>query len=181
MSHASADVQRAVGIHSHLARDITTILNGQQGRRKEWRFALASVRVAGEHPATEVRPRLLIGGIGIVHEHDGRVALSCPKRCDRISAMGPEVFHADEIQTTHGSRLASQHAHPRALRLGRDAVGDSEVSPAAPVVVVAEYAQRGEAAMRQVREDAPELRKLSLPARATVCEEVAGDDYEVRR
>src|SRR5262245_60037111 len=113
MPDATADVERPTGSSRDLARDVSSILHGEQRRRKERRFALPAVRVPGEPPALVCAPLRAIRRIRIVNERDRHVALAGGECVRRLALPRPEIVDANEIEAVDGKRLISKNANPR--------------------------------------------------------------------
>ena len=178
--HATADVERAVRIHRHLALCIAPILHRQERRRQKWRFALAAVGMTRKHPAAVLGPQLLIRRIGIVHEHQSSKALARAQCCHRIAATRPQIIDPNHIEASHRLHFVAQDSYARALCFGDDSCSHGCISPSVAIVMVAEYAHGREAAVWVLREHGAQLPVLCVAARCAVRDEIARVDHHVR-
>src|SRR5579883_3176542 len=109
--------QPAIDVHEppipevKLTRGVATICHRQKRRRKERRFALSAVRVAGKDPAAKIVPHWQIRRIGVVAQSDGRLVwLELRQYVARTKVGSPQIVDSHKTQPTHNLTRVPQHA-----------------------------------------------------------------------
>jgi hypothetical protein len=177
MAYAAADVHVAVAGKCESSGGIAFVAYRQKRWWQEWWFALAPVGVARKNPALITGPYRAVGTVRIVGEHDGRgVAASLSEYADGIESRAPQIVESQKLQARDGMCLVSEHFDARFRRDCRNLLRHIRHPPAESIVVVSKNPQCSEAAVRRVRDDAPQLFEL---ARATIGDPVSREGDEV--